>query len=149
MANNLMIWLAVSVFALHKHGEFVLLFDGLSMYSGPLPPGTDGYTFYSGSHVVALRCLLLQKDSWCLLCVQTSNEPNPELWFREDGCAGPCGFGDFPKPWHTVLVWRCGCCLLNSLPYLFVTYVSFTSLILNFVVFFSPQFIFFFSKMLK
>lgn len=142
-----MMWLDVSVFAFLKHGEFVLLFDGLSMYSGPLPSGTDRYTFYTEPHVVALRCFF-HKDSWCFLCLQISDEPNSELWFREDGCAGPWGLGDFPKPWRTVLVWRCGCCLLNSLPYLFVTYVSVTSLILSFVVFFSPQFIFF-SKLLK
>lgn len=92
--------------------------------------------------------MLFSQGLRCFLCLQISDEPNSELWFREDGCAGPWGLGDFPKPWRTVLVWRCGCCLLNSLPYLFVTYVSVTSLILSFVVFFGPQFIFF-SKLLK
>lgn len=57
-----MMWLDVSVFAFLKHGEFVLLFDGLSMYSGPLPSGTDSYTFYTEPHVVALRCFF-HKDS--------------------------------------------------------------------------------------
>lgn len=48
------------------------------------------------------------------------------------------------NPGSTVLICGWVCCLLNSLSYLSVAYVSFASLIFNGVVFFSSQYIIFF-----
>lgn len=132
MANNLMIWLDAYVFACCKHGKLSLLFDGLSLHPALHLQGQT-YTFYSGSHAIVPRCFFTRTPGVCSVYKDLTGHTmtcGPERM----AVLIPGGWEISLNSGNTVLLWKCVCCLLNSLPYLFVAYVSFASLILNFVV---------------